>query len=158
MMKSIGMIFEHQQHTILQCRCCMLPNYTFYVPVESNCILEMREKRHSIKANRHWPRMYSLIHKEQADVAVKLGRNVDIPKGFHDLRRGREWPKIQTTLRSELDKVLDTFVLASISPLHMSFDTNAFRYLDYLSLARLMHSLWNYCKRLMPILTSKNNK
>lgn len=119
----------------------MLPNYTYYVPVESNYILEMREKRHSNKANRHWPRMHSLIYKVQADVAVKLGSNVDIPV-LSPIKFGRMRPK----------------TCAGKSFAHELRHKRSISNLDCLSLARLMHSLWNYCKLLMPILTSKNDK
>jgi len=143
-------------------------------------LLTMREKRRGIKANRHWPRLYSLIHKERVDI-TEQSHAIRSPENTLALSPKWIWkgyPRISKRLGinsalqsiEELSKVLDTFILASNLAecserigLIKSFANelrheSCFTGLNRLPLARLLHSLWNYYYRLIPVLMHKKNK
>jgi midasin len=143
-------------------------------------LLLMREKRRGIRANRHWPRMYSLIHNDRSENSEYTGGSnllSNIPalspkwvwKGFSQMS-DRLGIDSNTKSIDELAQVLDTFMLTSNLAecterlaLIKSF-ANELRHeccvngLRRLPLARLMHSLWNYYERLMPIIMNRKDK
>ena len=139
-------------------------------------LLSMREKRRGIRAHRHWPRMYSLIHKEREDTIKQLPIS-NIPplspkwvwKGVPQMAE-RLGVDTDTECIEELAKVLDTFILTSnlaeckprlallesfANELRQECCTSG---LKRLSLTRLIYSLWDYYDRMMPILERKKDK
>jgi midasin len=143
-------------------------------------LLTLREKRRGIRACQHWPRMYSLIHKDRADStehmpSKQISKNTQasspawVWKGFPKLSK-RLSLESDTKNIDELARLLDTFILSSNLAecterlaLVKSF-ANELRNEclvhgpKRLPLARLMHSLFNHYERLMPILMQRKDK
>ena len=143
-----------------------------------SCLLTTRERRRSMRATRHWPNLYRLIHntsslEESKTTNSKLyARSTSSPswvwKGF---------PKISERLAvdgdtksiDDLVKVFDTFILTSdLSQfwsrlgLIKSFVNELRNECEVLGLkrfplTRMLHSFWNYYSRFTPLLTRKKD-
>jgi midasin len=143
-------------------------------------LLTIREKRRGIRANQHWPRIYSLLHKDRSDPTIHETSKQSQPytsalcpswvwKGFRKISERLGLDSDAKNIE-ELAKALDTFILTSNLAeckerlaLLKSF-ANELQHecrVDgpkRLPLARLLYSLWNHYDRLMPVLMQRKDK
>ena len=146
-------------------------------------LLTMREKRRGLRANRHWPKLYGLIHKDRANRDIdhecrkRLITSTHLPamspkwiwKGFPQMTE-RLGLDNNTESIEELAKVLDTFILTSNlaeCKERLALIQAFAKELEHeccisgqkrLPLARFMRSLRDYYERLMPILIQQKDK
>ena len=144
-------------------------------------LLTMREKRRGLRANRHWPKMYGLIHKDRA-VDHECRKRPIISTNLPAMSSSPKWiwkgfPQMTERLGLDNDtksieglaKVLDTFILTSNLAeckerlLCIRAFANELEHecrvsgLKRLPLTRFMRSLSDYYERLMPILTQQKD-
>ena len=130
-------------------------------------LLTIRENKRSLQAKRHWPRIYSLVHKSRVLREVKPLVNYKSPlwvwKG-HTGVAATLGMDIDTKGIKDLAQVLDTFILTSSIAefkarleLIESFANELATECKVsgsqrLPLARLFQSLWNYYAHFVPLL------
>ena len=146
-------------------------------------LLTIRENRRSIRAKRHWPRVYSLIHKSKGSGDESNCSSSTSATRKHLATPSWVWkghPKLSASLGTSVDtknlgdlaKVLDTFILTSnIAEFSARLDLiQSFaneiqnecevdgKEEERFHLARLLQSLCNYYSRFVPLLIQTKAK